>query len=62
MSWSGILILVFDVLLVTLGSELADGNGWAIAAIVIVGVLNLLNVLIIALQPQSQKQLSFKVD
>lgn len=55
------LMLVFDVLLVTLGSKLAEGNGWAIAAIVIVGALNILNVLIIALQPQSQKQLSFKV-
>lgn len=54
-------MLLLDVLLVVLNDKLAEANGGAIAAIVIVGAINILNVLVIARQPESKKKLSFKV-
>lgn len=56
-----VLVVVLDALLVGLQTKLSQGDGGAIAAIVIVGVLNIINLVVIACQPQSDKKLSFKV-
>ncbi|XP_063843205.1 cationic amino acid transporter 3-like isoform X2 [Scylla paramamosain] len=56
-----VLVLTLDILLVTLNEQLAKGNPGAITAIVIMGILNIANLIVIARQPESKKKLSFKV-
>ncbi|KAK3855873.1 hypothetical protein Pcinc_037753 [Petrolisthes cinctipes] len=55
------LVTLVALLLVTLSEQLSNGDVGAITAIVITGVLTLVNLIIIARQPQSKKKLSFKV-
>ncbi|KAK4311748.1 hypothetical protein Pmani_016779 [Petrolisthes manimaculis] len=56
-----IMVTLVALLLVTLSEQLSNGETGAIIAIVITGVLTLVNLIIIARQPQSKKKLSFKV-
>ncbi|XP_066952359.1 high affinity cationic amino acid transporter 1-like [Macrobrachium rosenbergii] len=56
-----ILIAILCGLLVILREPLSQGDAGAIVGIVIMAVLNVINILILAMQPESKKVLSFKV-
>ncbi|XP_066978746.1 high affinity cationic amino acid transporter 1 [Macrobrachium rosenbergii] len=52
---------ILSMLLVILQKSLSDGESGAIASVTVMGVLTFVNVVVIARQPQSKKQLAFKV-
>ncbi|XP_042892590.1 uncharacterized protein LOC122266776 isoform X2 [Penaeus japonicus] len=56
-----ILASVLGILLVVLQEEIADGDVGALVGVSILAVLVLVNVVVIARQPESKKKLSFKV-
>lgn len=59
--FTGILASVLGILLVVLQEEIADGDVGALVGVSILAVLVLVNVVVIARQPESKKKLSFKV-
>ncbi|KAG0711396.1 Cationic amino acid transporter 2 [Chionoecetes opilio] len=56
-----VVVLILDVLLVVLSEQLSAGAAGTIAALVVVIALNILILTVIARQPVSKKNLSFKV-
>lgn len=61
MSFTGILASVLGILLVVLQEEIVDGDVGAIVGVSIASVLVIVNVFVIARQPESKKKLTFKV-